>query len=427
MALRRYLSFSARSKASIAPSSLNPNRLLTAFIDYSAVDTFSDVGLGETVATNSGRDWSGTLANCCGCRTAPPTTTEEGGPPEAWAGSDAWIRLTWSTNGGATGTPFFVPGAPWDSSPAGLAAPYSQVATAASDPVVVAAPNGDFHVIYMAFKRGDTNWMMVGRFRDLNIPDEPTRHGLTFLGYHGARIRKQRKLRHAARQTARDRRAEPDRARSATTCMCRTRSSTGIRAARSSRASCSSRDRSTAASPLRPTRSTRVRTRIRGRGWRRRRRPGVRVLARLRLEPDRVLLEAHRPRQLDEAAVDSRHDAVHGVRSGEHQSRRHERRRPPGIRNQHHARARTDFRPPPCRPTERFSSSFRSARMPRPARRSRGSRRKSARHADGLRPTAARRWSARKRARHRQRGPPNHRGRDISGRRARQQHRAIRS
>jgi len=28
---------------SLAPSSLNPNRLLTAFIDYSAVDTFSDV------------------------------------------------------------------------------------------------------------------------------------------------------------------------------------------------------------------------------------------------------------------------------------------------------------------------------------------------------------------------------------------------
>src|SRR5262249_1079945 len=39
-------------EGSLAPSSLNPNRILTAFIDYSAVDTFSDVGLGDTVAAN---------------------------------------------------------------------------------------------------------------------------------------------------------------------------------------------------------------------------------------------------------------------------------------------------------------------------------------------------------------------------------------
>ncbi len=48
---------------------------------------------------------------------------------------------------------------------------------------MVAAPNGDFHVIFMAFKRGQTNWMIDGRFRDLNIPDQPARHGLTFLGF----------------------------------------------------------------------------------------------------------------------------------------------------------------------------------------------------------------------------------------------------
>ena len=169
---------------SLAPSSLNPNRLLTAFIDYSAVDTFSDVGLGDTVAANN--LWTrltGTLAKLLRLQPRRGDDEENERRPKAWAGTEAWIRLTWSTNGGATGTPFFVPGAPWDLSPAGVAAPYSQVATASSDPVVVAAPNGDFHLIYMAFKRGDTNWMMAARFRDLNVPDEPTRHGLAFLGY----------------------------------------------------------------------------------------------------------------------------------------------------------------------------------------------------------------------------------------------------
>ncbi len=39
-------------EGSLAPSSLNPNRILTGFIDYSAVDTFSDTGLGDTVAQN---------------------------------------------------------------------------------------------------------------------------------------------------------------------------------------------------------------------------------------------------------------------------------------------------------------------------------------------------------------------------------------
>ena len=39
-------------EASLAPSSLNPNRILTGFVDYSAVDTFSDTGLGDTVAQN---------------------------------------------------------------------------------------------------------------------------------------------------------------------------------------------------------------------------------------------------------------------------------------------------------------------------------------------------------------------------------------
>jgi len=168
----------------LAPSSLNPNRLLTAFIDYSAVDTFSDVGLGDTVASNFWTRLTGALAKLLRLPQHTGDADEEHEKrPKGWAGTEAWIRLTWSTNGGVTGTPFFVPGAPWDSTPAGVAAPYSQVATATSDPVLVAAPNGDFHLIYMAFRRGDTNWMMAARFRDLNVPDEPTRHGLAFLGY----------------------------------------------------------------------------------------------------------------------------------------------------------------------------------------------------------------------------------------------------
>ncbi len=172
-------------EASLAPSSLNPNRILTGFVDYSAVDTFSDTGLGDTVAQNVWTRVVGVFAKLFRLpqRAGGSSEEEEERRPKAYAGSDAWIRLTWSTNGGATSTPFFMPGAPWDASPAGQSAPYYQAANASSDPVVVAAPNGDFHAIFMAFRRGESNWMMDARFRDLNIPDEPTRHGLTFLGF----------------------------------------------------------------------------------------------------------------------------------------------------------------------------------------------------------------------------------------------------
>jgi hypothetical protein len=170
-------------EGSVAPSSLNPNRLLTAFIDYSAVDVSSDAGMGGTLASLWTR-FVGTLARLVHpSRGIDIGEKEEGRQPKAFAGSEAWIRLTWSTNGGATGTPFFMPGAPWDTSVAGSTAPYYPVATASSDPVVVAAPNGDFLVAFMAFLRGNSSWMMVARFHDLNIPDEPNRHGLTFVGF----------------------------------------------------------------------------------------------------------------------------------------------------------------------------------------------------------------------------------------------------
>src|SRR5262245_26678218 len=95
----------------IAPSSLNPNRLLTAFIDYSAVDTFSDISLGDTVASNFWTRLTGVLAKLLRLpqRTADADEEQEK-RPKGWAGTEAWIRLTWSTNGGTTSTPFFVPG-----------------------------------------------------------------------------------------------------------------------------------------------------------------------------------------------------------------------------------------------------------------------------------------------------------------------------
>jgi hypothetical protein len=168
----------------LAPSSLNPNRILNAFIDYSAVESFSDQGLGDTVAQHVWTRVAEVLAKIFHLpRRSGSADDEEEDRPKGYAASEAWIRLTWSTNGGATSTPFFMPGSPWDTSPAGQTAPYYQAANASSDPVVVSAPNGDFHVIFMAFTRGQTNWMVDGRFRDLNIPDEPTRHGLTFLGF----------------------------------------------------------------------------------------------------------------------------------------------------------------------------------------------------------------------------------------------------
>jgi hypothetical protein len=150
-------------EASLAPSSLNPNRILTGFVDYSAVDTFSDTGLGDTVAQNVWTRVVGVFAKLFRLpqRASGSSEEEEERRPKAYAGSDAWIRLTWSTNGGATSTPFFMPGAPWDASPAGQSAAYYQTANASSDPVVVAAPNGDFHAIFMAYRRGQSNWGSV--------------------------------------------------------------------------------------------------------------------------------------------------------------------------------------------------------------------------------------------------------------------------
>ncbi len=163
---------------SLAVSSRNPDHLLTAFIDYSAVEVADDQGLGETVAAN----WWGRVGQWLArLLWRSPAASE---PRSLALGTgEAWIRLSWSVNGGATSTPFFLPGAPWDGSNAGRQAEFYQRATGASDPVVVAAPNGDFHVIFMAFRRGDVNFMMNARFRDLNTPDDPARHSLAFLGF----------------------------------------------------------------------------------------------------------------------------------------------------------------------------------------------------------------------------------------------------
>ncbi len=96
---------------------------------------------------------------------------------------EAWIRLIWSTNGGATGTPFFMPGAPWDTSPAASTAPFYLRATGATDPVAVAAPDNLFFVTFLAFKRGDVNYLSVARFRDDEVADSATRHSLVFEGF----------------------------------------------------------------------------------------------------------------------------------------------------------------------------------------------------------------------------------------------------
>jgi VCBS repeat-containing protein len=147
----------------IAVSTRNPEHLLAFFNDYRAVDIPNDGGLGEqnqnlALALN-------TLDFMMAGVIPMPDLRFIQAPPMAAA--EAWVGGSRSYDGGLTWSGFFMPGAPFDLSPASTASPVFGL-EAATDPVAVAGPCGYVYVVYMGFTRGEQSKMVVVRFQDLN-------------------------------------------------------------------------------------------------------------------------------------------------------------------------------------------------------------------------------------------------------------------
>lgn len=165
-ALKGDLYLQRQLEPTIAVSTRNPNTVVTFFNDYRAVDIQADPGIGESRASLGSLAFSfikrafGLLAG----RRAP--AKGPGIPPMA-AAAEAWIGGSRSYDGGLTWSGMFVPGAPFDSSPASMAAPIRGM-QAATDPVLAPAPCGLFYLAFLAFTRNGASSMVVARYEDLN-------------------------------------------------------------------------------------------------------------------------------------------------------------------------------------------------------------------------------------------------------------------
>ena len=115
-------------------STRNPDHLLAFFNDYRAVDIPDDTGLGEleqlAMLFNTSR-----LVLAAIPWLQPPQISV---PPIAAA--EAWVGMSRSYDGGLTWSGGFLPGGPFDDSPASLASPIYGL-EAATDPVVVPGPS----------------------------------------------------------------------------------------------------------------------------------------------------------------------------------------------------------------------------------------------------------------------------------------------
>ncbi len=147
----------------IAVSTRNPDHLLAFFIDYRAVDIPDDKGLGEENQNFA------LLINAfdfmmAGLISLPDLPFVQAPP---MAASEAWVGGSRSYDGGLTWSGFFMPGAPFDLSPASTASPVYGL-EASTDPVAVAGPCGYVYTVFMGFTRGEQSRMVVARFQDLN-------------------------------------------------------------------------------------------------------------------------------------------------------------------------------------------------------------------------------------------------------------------
>ena len=156
-------------EGSLAFSTRNPLHGMAAFNDYRAV-SIAEHGLGEQA-----RFWSNPLQWLARAvfRT-PQKPSVRAAAPEAWVGTSfTYDGITWS--GG------FVPGGPFDNSPASLASPVrAKGYQAATDPWVVSAPCGRFHVVFVPFTRFQGSAIAVANYVDNNNVDG--KHTIEYLG-----------------------------------------------------------------------------------------------------------------------------------------------------------------------------------------------------------------------------------------------------
>ena len=161
-ALRGDLFLNRQLEPTIAVSTRNPNHVVAFFNDYRAID-IQDFGVGQgNVARNN--VFRGLLAKVFG---RPARSTRKPPLPARAAAAEAWVGMARSSDGGLTWTGSFVPGSPFDSSPASMASPVKGL-EAGSDPVAFAAPCGIVHVVSIFFTRGGQSKMVVTTYQDEN-------------------------------------------------------------------------------------------------------------------------------------------------------------------------------------------------------------------------------------------------------------------
>jgi VCBS repeat-containing protein len=157
----------------VAVSTRNPEHVLAFFNDYRAVDINNDIGVGEQSPLNfvqaAWRRVKGLFARLAGKHDRPRAQREDGDGdlPETAAASEAWVGGARSYDGAHSFTGMFVPGAPFDTSPAGMASPLKGF-EASTDPVLVAAPCGRFYVALLGFTRNGASRMVVAEYEDFN-------------------------------------------------------------------------------------------------------------------------------------------------------------------------------------------------------------------------------------------------------------------
>ncbi len=164
--LRGDLYLQRQVEPSIAASTRNPQTILAFFNDYRAVDIAADKGLGEDRNPAGGLlAWLAPVKQLLAKAFRRPAPQPRAAAPTAAA--EAWVGYSRSYDGGLTWSGGFLPGAPFDGSPASTASPVYGL-EAATDPVISAAPCGRFYVVFLAFTRGGQSKMAVARYEDGN-------------------------------------------------------------------------------------------------------------------------------------------------------------------------------------------------------------------------------------------------------------------
>jgi hypothetical protein len=160
----------------IAFSSANPDHVLAIYNDFRAVDVPLDANLPDFNTSTVARLWEG-LRTLFARLLGWPESKPSQGPPVA--ALEAGIGMSVSYDGGITWTGGFMPGLPFDDSPASLVSPAPLEGM--SDPVLLSAPCGRFYAFYLAFTRGGQSKLMLARFQDLN--NDELSHTIKFLGF----------------------------------------------------------------------------------------------------------------------------------------------------------------------------------------------------------------------------------------------------